>query len=530
MKTNSKSTSLPNTLSGLFRSAVRNFQDRDCIISDCDGSTFSYADVDYIVSRVISKLQASGMKKGEAICIYSPMHVEAFVLFWAVAELGIIFVPADFNWPARILEKVLAEVRPKLLFCAPESMKELSLISPALTSDFRTVLFDSEYNDSLFDSPTFSDWLEESGSFWESVEISPDDEAVILYTSGSSGDPKGVVLSHGALCRSGRLVTKTFGWSSDDIFFNLGEMHTMSGLRSSAVAALHCGCSFLMTSLSKRTNIFSITECIRQYGCTLLGAAPITLRQFAQFKDRIPVEDLRSLKFVLSTGSTLSRNLMEEFHDLFQIPILNYYGLTETTGLCIGNSSQTFRDAQGSIGRAIDCEVAIIDHEDNFLEAGRVGELIVRSDTLMSGYYRREDLTREIIKDGWLHTGDLAMKRPDGHFVLVGRKRNIIKNAHTELIHIEEVELALERHPQVLEAAVCGYVSSLGDERMAAFIVPATESENPAALFSTLRNYIAAELGGRKIPSVFLIRGQLPRSSAGKLLREQLKREMIACR
>jgi long-chain acyl-CoA synthetase/feruloyl-CoA synthase len=144
----------------------------------------------------------------------------------------------------------------------------------------------------------------------------------------------------------------------------------------------------------------------------------------------------------------------------------------------------------------------------------------------MSGYYRREDLTQEIIRDGWLYTGDLAMKRPDGHFMLAGRKRNIIKNAHTELVHIEEVELCLERHLQIVEAAVCGYTSAFGDERMAAFVVPSIPPDNPTVLFRNLRKYLAAELGRHKVPAVFFVRRQLPRSSAGKLLREQLKKEI----
>ncbi len=520
----------PDTVSYLFNAAVRKFSERALIISDIDGSIFSYSEVNDIVLQIMSRLRAEGMEKGDRICIYSAMRAEGFLLFWAAMSLGLIFVPVDFNWPKGVLRKVIREVRPKMFFCGPECANEFESDTPFSRSDMRTVLFDIEEKDSLFDHQTFSDWLDEpyrEAPSFSVPEISPGDKAVVLYTSGSTGEPKGAVLSHGSLCRSGQLFTRTFGWSSPDVFFNLGEMHTMSGLRSSAIAVLDAGCSFLVTAPARRSNIFSITECIRLYLCTQLGASPITIKQFVLFKDRVGVSALKSLKSVLSTGNNLSENLMDEFHDHFGIPILNYYGLTETTGLCIGNSLETFRDAHGSIGLALDCEAKIIDPDGSPLEDGQVGELIIRSKNLMSGYYNRKDLEKDIIRDGWLYTGDMAKKRPDGHFVLMGRKRNIIKNAYTELIHLEEVELCIERHPQIAEAAVCGYISVLGDERMAAFIVPSATPKNPMLLFRDLKEYLVAELGAHKIPSVFLMRDQLPRTSAGKILRDQLKKEIV---
>lgn len=519
----------PDTVSQLFSSAVRKFPDCDLIVSDSDASTFSYSAAHEIVLRIVSRFRAEGMEKGDRLCIYSPLHVESFLLFWAAMSMGLVFVPVDFNWPKGVLEMVLKEVGPRIFFCSPECMKEFERDAPVFMRDIRTVLLDTEEKNSLVHWPTFSDWLDETNgdaSSFSAPEILPGNEAVILYTSGSTGRPKGVVLSHEALCRSGRLVTRTFAWSSDDVLFNLGEMHAMSGLRNSAVAVLHAGCSFLITSPAKRSNIFTVAECIERYGCTQLGASPITIQQFVQFKDRIRTEGLRRLKSVLSTGSNLSQTLMDIFHDYYGIPVLNYYGLTETAGLCIGNSPETYRNARGSIGLAIDCEARIINPDGSSLEDGQVGELIIRSDNLMSGYYKRDDLTKEIIRDGWLYTGDMVKRREDGHFVLVGRKRNIIKNAYTELIYLEEIELCLERHPRILEAAVCGYISALGDERMAAFVVPSETPKKPTALFIDLRKYLAAELGIHKIPSMFILRDRLPRTVAGKLLREQLEKEL----
>jgi len=517
------SPSEQETLLHLFSSAVQNYAGRNLVISDTDGSVFSFEDVNEVVNRIMLRLGAEGLRKGDKICLYAPLHIEAFFLFWAAVNLGLIFVPVDFNWPEVMLNKVLEQIKPKLLFCDHERFSDFS---PDKRSRLNIVLFDGPEDEHLHNRPVFSEWLDDFRGTTRSTEVLPDDIAVILYTSGSTGNPKGVVLSHGSLYRSGLLVKETFGCSFHDILLNLGELHSMSGLRNSCVATLHTGCSFVVTSLATRSNIFQISECIERHRCTQLSTAPIAIRQFMQFSDRIPKTALSTLRSILSTGSNLPQHLLDSFCGYFRIPVLNYYGLTETTGLCIGHSLQSFDKACGSIGLPVGCIAEIVDAAGNVLKNCDVGELRISGKNLMLGYYKNEELTNMIIRDGWLYTGDLALKRADGHIVLKGRKRNIIKNAHTDLIYPEEIELALEKHSSVREAAVCGFTSALGDERLAAFLVLNLKSVQISDLLKDLRIYLANELGPRKVPALFFIKNHLPRGSTGKILREQLKKEI----
>jgi len=511
------------TIRSLFALAVRDHGAKNLIVSDVDGSVFTYADAAIAVRRIMAKLRAEGLTKGDRLCLYSPVRVESFLVFWAAASLGVVVVPLDHHWPERLLERVLGQIRPKLFFCERRSF----LGFEAVKETVRTVLFDEPRESCPPGPPVLSQWLDGDVFGSNAPELHPDDAAVILYTSGSTGDPKGVVLSHGALYRSGRLVRDLFDWRSDDILLSLGDMHAMSGLRNPGTATLHAGCSFLMTAPALRSNLFALAECIRKHRCTQLSTVPAAIRELVQFKDRIPASSLGSLRSVQSAGSVLTQPLLDAFWEHFHVPVLNYYGLTETTGLCIGHSLQSFRQANGSIGLPVGCIAEIVDADGHAVADGSAGELRIKSGNLLSGYYGNAELTKTILRNGWFSTGDLAVQRPDGHIVLTGRKKNIIKQANGDLVSLEEVESALEKHPQVREAAVCGFTSARGDERMAAFLVTSSLPGHEPAFIKEIRQHVARELGPHKVPAVYYLRERLPRNSMGKLLREQLKQDIV---
>jgi acyl-coenzyme A synthetase/AMP-(fatty) acid ligase len=511
------------TLPCLFARAVRDHGKKNLIVSDVDGSVFTYAEVAEAVGRIMSKLGAERIIKGDTICIYTPVNVESFLLFWAAANLGVVVVPLDFRSPGKMLERILGQVNPKLLFCDRKNFSGCS----GIKEHVRTILFDAAEGGDFHGLPAFSRWLDGDIKDIVTPKILPRDEAVILYTSGSTGDPKGAVLSHGALYRFGRLAKEVYGLTSDDILLNHGDMHSIGGLRT-ALAALHAGYSFLVAPLAKRSNVFSLAECIRVYRCTHFTTTPVTIQQFVRFQDRIQASDLGSLRSILSAGSVLPQGLVDSFYRRFHVPVLNGYGMTETSGLCIVNSPGSFKHSSGSIGLPVGgCSAEVVDAAGNVLADGSPGELRIRSDNLMLGYYRDRELTDNVIRNGWLYTGDLAMRRTDGHFVLMGRIKNIIKSAAGDLISIEEVESVLEKHPKVREAGVCGFTSTRGDERMAAFIVPQLGPAHASDFFKELRYYLRDELGAHKVPAEFYLKDALPRSSTGKVLREVLKQEVV---
>ena len=508
-----------DTIPHAFDRAIQAFAQRGLLVSDRDGSTFTFADAARVVRRIMARLRSAGVGKGDRICIYAPMDVEPCLLFWASANLGAIYVPLDYRSSVTMLRRIIDQVGPKVLFCDPAGFAGC----PDIKDRVQTVLFDDAEGSEHHGPPVFSRWLDAGEGEIDRPEIMPQDPAAILYTSGSTGSPKGVVLSQGALCRIGRLVQELFGYTPDDRVLSLGELHAIGGIRT-AVSALHAGCSFLITSPAQRSSVLPLVECIRKYRCTQFTAPPVVLRLFLQFQDRIPPSDLGSLRSIMSAGSILPQYLADSFSEHFGVPVLNCYGMTETAGMCISHSLKTYKQAQGSIGLPVGCLAEIVDTDGTVLPDGSSGELRIKSNNLMSGYYQDAELTRTILRDGWLYTGDLATRRADGHIVVTGRIKNIIKMANGYFVSLEEVESSLERHPLVREASVCGFTSSRGDDRLAAFIVP--DAPVPAEeLFRGLRSHIKNELGPHKVPAVFILKDALPRGATGKVLREQLKQE-----
>lgn len=424
-----------------------------------------------------------------------------------------------------MLRKVLDKVGPSLLFCDIERESE------AIKSGFESqvIVFDNISGDEResFRIP-FSEWIgEPSDEAIHLPKVKHTDTGVILFTSGTTSEPKGVMLSQGALCRSGWLVKKAFGIKEDDIHYSIGELNAMSGLRNPCIATLHAGCSIVTTSTESRSNILTIAETIKKYECSLLSTAPAVIRLFIQFRERLPQRALSSLRHVVSTGSDLQEKLINDFEEKFNIRLINYYGLTETCGLCIGVT--VFHQGsghQGTIGIPIGALTEVVDDDDEVLSTGQAGELRIKSPNLMQGYFKNPELTAKVIRNRWFYTGDLAIIREDKHIVLIGRKSDIIKDVHANLIHPGEVESVLEMHANVKEAGVCGYIAEGGEERMAAFVIPVVAPEDEAAFFKELNAWIEKQLGPRKKPSKFFIRNKLPRSANNKLLRRKLSEEI----
>lgn len=480
----------------------------------------TYADAGRVVQRIMCALASDGVGKGDIVGMYGPASAEAYLLLLAAASSGAVFVPLDYSWPEQVLERVLGQINPKIFFCEDKSYRAF----PRIRDMERTVLFEGHGMGPPPGARVFSAWLEHASSEAAIPEVSPGDDAMILFTSGSTGDPKGVVLSQRALHGRGRLNKEWLQWAPDDLYLFQADIHVSMG-PVSLVTTLHAGCASLIAPAARRGNVLSLVECIKQYRCTQLITVPMVLRQFVQFKDRIPPAALGSLRMIGCTGSDLAQNTVEAFYDCFHIPVLNFYGATEVSRIS-AHTRASFPHADGSVGLPVG-RVEIVDEQGNVLENGATGELRFKNDYFMTGYYRNPELTSAVIRDGWYYTGDLARIRPDGHIVLMGRKRHFIKHGNGELICLEEVEAALEKHSRVREAAVCGFTSARGDERLAAFIVPEGQPEDTGAFFRELRRHLQAGLSSYKVPALFYLKEQLPRTNLGKVLREPLKKEIV---
>jgi len=198
--------------------------------------------------------------------------------------------------------------------------------------------------------------------------------------------------------------------------------------------------------------------------------------------------------------------------------------LTETAGFCAGYSLVNFTGSNGGIGFPVGSTMTVHDEFGQALTGEAVGELVVNSPNQMLGYYKEKELSDAALRNGQFFTGDIAKITEAGEIILVGRKKNCIKNAHTELVYFEEVEMALEQHPHVDQAALCGVVNRFGCEQLAAFVVPNGTIPCQDDFVSEVKTFLHERVGRHKVPQTIHVVASLPRNSSGKLLRQEVER------
>lgn len=510
------------TIKHLWENAIQSFSENTAIISLQDESEYTYDDCNQIITTIITALQEAGLKKGDKIIICNSLHFEAILLFWACMQIGIVVVPITQHLTDETIKTVIDLTESKYIF----TNKKFHTSKESFLNKLTAILFDYE-DDQDEDYIYFADWLSEiTESEVQNEPIEPTDEAIILFTSGSTGTPKGVQLSHGNLYRSGRLITETFFWKANDRFFALGGLDAMSGLRNSSVAGLNVGSAVVIPKEEEITNLFAITESIESSQSTIMGSNPAFLRQVIKYKDKIRGQ-LDSLKILICTGNKLTNELRDEFKKLYNLSILNYYGLSETTGICTSQSSLDENLNIDTIGKPVGCIAQIVDKNDHIVAPGEVGELRIFSDNLMQGYYKDPFQTKNAIRNGWFYTQDLAKYIENENIQLLGRKRNIVKTATEELVYLDVIQQHLSKFNFIEDSFVCSY-NKLDNERIAAFVVLKPKFiDDEKSIKKNINDSLTEKFGKKSIPNVIQILKQLPYSTNGKLLKSKLLNELI---
>jgi acyl-coenzyme A synthetase/AMP-(fatty) acid ligase len=501
------------TFQDLIRLVADRYDRQRLLYDTLTKRSLSYAESLPSVQGISKKLASAGLTKASIIVSYAPLSLEAVLLCWASWYDGLVFVPVDHNWPPSLLKQILVETAPALIATDAARFRAVaSLVPPE-----KILLFDaSDPAQTVFPrrEPNAPEFQPPTGP-------GPDDPAVILYTSGSTGAPKGVVLSQYALCNSGKLVSEHFGWQSPDVFMNLGDLHSMSGLRNTCLAPLHSGSSMVIAQPQERGSVTGLFDLVSDLRIQHLGVAPTVIRQMNIVASAARKEKLAPLRSVLCTGAPLAKDQLELFYRNYGKPVFNYYGLTETAGFCAGHNAETFSPSDNSIGKPVGAEFTIV--RDPSSDPPDTGELVVKSDNLMAGYFKKEKETAEVLRNGRFYTGDRMRRRPDGCFEWLGRKNNAIKNIHSELIHLEEIDRALEACPLIEEACACAYARFEEDERIVAFIVPKEAPEKSEAdMVLEVKSHMDGEVGKNRAPWFYYVEKSLPRNSTGKVQRREL--------
>ncbi|MBB64640.1 MAG: hypothetical protein CMO81_06205 [Waddliaceae bacterium] len=506
------------TCSKLWKEAQRRFSELPLLLSETEDESLSFEECSTLVYSLAIAMRDHGLSKGDRVLLLSSVNEEAFLLFWASMISGLVFVAADPSWGPKRIEEIRSQVKPKLIFVDHEHLNYFSKHDDL-------VVFDHDEGSSW--GTEFSSFIEVDSESFEDVQCDANDLAVILFTSGTTAQAKGVCLSHRSLYRSSFLFSHAYDFNEKDRILALGEFSTMSGLRNSCLLPLHSGCSAIVPSLSTRKSPFAISQCIQEYQCSALSTVPLLIRQFFEQRERMAKNALRSLRFILSTASPLSQQLKEEFEKFFSCPIYDYYGLTETCGFCIGKTPQDRNDHVHSIGHAISCLIQVVDENDSPLESGKVGELRILSERHMLGYLNKVEETQKVLKGSWYYTGDLAKIHEDGSVSLLGRKKEMVKDPQGNCLYPSELESILESHQNISEAVVYFQDKGAGRHETLAFVTN-VEEHDPTQLISELKSLVSEHLGPQRVPQHIYLQSSLPRGANGKVQKEHLMKELQA--
>ncbi len=479
--------------------------------------TLTFAEADELISVVRKALIEEGFGAGEKLMICTPLRIEALLLFWAATGMGMVVVPMSPRDSLIKINKCLSLFSPVLVLTEPTAFHAITNFGK-----FRVITTD-ETSAKGYDSKNgFETWL---ASFSEGTEKSfnhpaPEEIAVILPTTGSTGNPKFIPLTHAQLIRSGRVMTETYQWKKDDRYLGLGGLETMSGLRHATVSATEAGAACILAETG--TDLRGYADMIIRESVTILAANPIFYKQILLLMDKKSWRGGRfiSLRFALSTGNMLSRELRKQWQTQTGNGLYNYYGLTETTGICIAESPGEIPIDDKSIGFPIDCLVKIVDKNGTGVAPGVTGELCIYGACVFGGYYQNKEATHLKLNQGWFRTGDLATQWTNGSYSLMGRISDIVKLPGGERVELAALEEILNTMEGLSDWTVCP-LKEKEKESIVVFVVP-TESAFCEELKKEISNRIAKHVGSYAIPSRIEMVDLIPRGNHQKVLRHEL--------
>jgi long-chain acyl-CoA synthetase len=348
------------------------------------------------------------------------------------------------------------------------------------------------------------------------VERDDSDTAVILYTSGTTGKPKGAELTHVNLHRNAEV-------SASDIMQIQQDDVIMGCLPLFHVFGLTCG---LNTSVLRGSTLTLIPRFDPAKAIEVLGRDHVTIFQgvptmYAAILNHPDAAgaDTSSLRTCVSGGSAMPAEIMRRFEATFGCQILEGYGLSETSPVASFNMPDR-PTKPGTIGRAIPgCEMKLVDIDGNDTPPGEIGEIAIRGENIMKGYWNRPEATKEAIPDGWFRSGDLATVDDEGYYTIVDRKKDMIIRGGLN-IYPREVEEVLYTHPEVLEAAVVGIPDELMGEEVGAAVVM---RPGATATLEDIQTYVKERLAAYKYPRKLWILPELPKGPSGKILRREVR-------
>ena len=468
-----------------------------------DDLTLTYTELDAAVSRCAGLLREAGVSPGDRVGVMLPNVPQFPVVYYGVLRAGGIVVPMNVLLKERETRFYLDDPGARLVLVAEEVAAAARAGADAVGA--RCIVVDDAFAEQLAGAEPVTGDAEREGS----------DTAVILYTSGTTGTPKGAELTHDNLYDNARVTATTlFEFTCEDVVLGALPLFHAFGQTCAMNAAVHAGA--LLTMLPRFDPAKGLAVIARDH-VTVFEGVPTMFNAFLHHPDRDSY-DVSSLRVCCSGGAAIPVEVLKGFEEAFGCTVLEGYGLSETSPVASFNHPHATRKP-GSIGTPIEgVQMKVADDEGTEVADGDVGQIFIRGHNVMKGYWQRPDATDEVMVDGWFGTGDMARRDEDGLYFIVDRKKDmIIRGGYN--VYPREIEEVLYEHPSVLEAAVIGMPDdSLGEEVAAVVVV----KQGADLDVSELRAFVKDQVAGYKYPRVIWVVDELPKGPTGKILKREL--------
>ena len=476
-----------------------------------EGKEYTNVEMDRWSNKVGNALKSLGVKRGDRVVIQLPNCPEVLVSFRGIFKIGAAVTPLSFLISAEETAYIYQDSTPVVVISSSEFMEKVSH-GKASAPSIKHVISVDEAPDTLL----FRDIVDRSSDELEMEDTADEELAALLYTAGTTGRPKGVMLSHQALYANAKGQYEFHKGSivPDSVALSSLPLSHSYGMASGNAASLYG----LRGVLVRWFNTEDIFDAIQKYKVTLTTQVP-TMFVYQNMYPEPKKYDLSSMKFWISGSAPLNEETRKEFESKYPGKVYQGWGLTEATA----NNSCCPIDRPykpGSIGKPLSGKMRVVDDNVKPVKRGEVGEIVVGGSVVMQGYWNKPEETKEALQRGWLRTGDMGYMDEDGYFFIVERKKNMIIKAG-ENIFPREIEEVVYQHSKVSEAAVIGVPDQIYGEELKVFIVlkpgeKATEQE--------IIVFCKEKLSSFKTPKYVQFLDSLPKNPVGKILYKELRK------
>jgi len=504
------------------------------------GTCITFKQLDGLVDIFGAALQNLGVKKGDRVAIYLPNIPQFVITYYGALRIGAVVVACSPLYKEREVGHILQDSEAKVivawdrLYPFVQAAKGESKLTGVVTTSVRDYLppvlrlLSPLKGVKSYPCPGAKDMkvlLDQTKGPPETVQIEPiKDLALLQYTGGTTGIPKGAMLTHYNLVANTQQVRTWGALHSDDIHLSVLPLFHIYGMTMTMNSPVYMRSTMLM--LPDPRDIPTVIKTIEKYRPTIFCGVP-TMYIALINTPGIEKHNLRSIRLCISGASALPAEVQRKFETLTGGRLVEGYGLTETSPVTHCNPlDDPKKNRSGSIGIPVsDTEAKIVDLEngEHDISTDKAGELVLRGPQVMMGYWNKPEDNKVSLRDGWFHTGDIATMAPDGYFSIVDRKKDMIDVSGFK-VWPREVEETLFEHPAVQEAAVVGIPDARSGEAVKAFVVLKKGNEGKVTA-EEISKFCKERIASFKAPRFVEFRDELPKTAVGKVLRRELKKE-----